>query len=248
MVKHYGDQILHLCRGAVKNFCLPLFNEAEGSFSTRPSDFNEDSVQKRRLEIHIDHRLHWKEDDGMRKRVSLYAMIFLAAIVCVVSALSPSHAAKLIDGQIRVIQANIRNSTDLSTKCLENHDMADQNCAIASSEFEKTGIQGFRQAAEIYGDAKSKFLETRKIFDDAWSQTQLGMENGSLRQVQEGTDIHKTGVEHFHEGIQLLNRAAVIFNQALSESHNTALHHVPQMMSIGTYLVQDNELVSVGAK
>ncbi len=158
----------------------------------------------------------------MLKLVSLYAMIFLAAFVYIVSALSPCHAAKLTDGQIQVIQANIYGSTDRITKCLENQDIAEQNCAIASSEFKKTGIQGFRQAAEIYGDAKSKFLETRKIFDDAWIQTQLGMENGCLSQVQKRTDIHNTGVEHFHEGIRLLKRAAWVFNQALSESHNAA--------------------------
>jgi len=149
-------------------------------------------------------------------------MIFLAAFVCIVSALLPCHAAKLTDGQLQVIQANIHNSTDLSTKCLENHDIADQNCATASSKFKETGIQGFRQAAEIYGDSKSKFLETCKILDDGWIQTQLGMENACLSQVQKGTDIHNTGVEHFHEGIQLLNREAGVFKQALSESHNAA--------------------------
>lgn len=156
----------------------------------------------------------------LKDRVALHGMMVVAAFIYVFCGLSPCQAAKLTDSQIQAIQANIKNSTDLSTKCLENHNVADQNFTIASSNYQKTSIQGFRQAAEIYGEAKSKFLETRKIFDDAWIQMQLGMENGDLTQVQKGTDIHNTGVQHFNEGIQLLSRAVGIFNQALSESRS----------------------------
>jgi hypothetical protein len=157
-------------------------------------------------------------------RVALYCMMLLAAVICVFWGLSPCQAAKLSDGQTQTIQANIHNSTDFSTKCLELHNNADQNCTTASSNYQKTSTQGFRQAAALYAEARSKSLETRKLFDDAWIQMQYGMENGDLIQVQKGTDLHNNAVQNYNETVQLVNRAGVIFNQAVRENQS---HSVP---------------------
>ncbi len=157
----------------------------------------------------------------MGKRLAFCGMA-VVLFVYVLSELSPCQAAKLTDSQIRAIQSNIHNSTDLSTKCLELHNNAEQNRTIALSNYRKTSIQGFRQCAEIYAEAKSKFLAARKIFDDAWIEMQYGMGNGDLSQVQEGVNLHNNAVKHFNDAVQVLNRAGGIFKQAYQESQNHA--------------------------
>jgi membrane associated rhomboid family serine protease len=155
----------------------------------------------------------------LRHRLVLHRMMVVAAFIYVfVWALSPCQAAKLTDRQIQTIQANIKNSTDLSTKCLELHNTADQNYTIASSNFQKTNLQGFRQAAALYAEAKAKCLETRKLFDDAWIQMQLGMQNDDLASVQKGRDLQNIALQHYNEAIQLLIKAAGISTQAVSEN------------------------------
>lgn len=160
----------------------------------------------------------------MKEPVALYGMMVVAAFICILSGLSPCQAAKLTDSQIQTIQANIHKSTDLSTRCLELYNNADQNYTAASSNFQKTNLHGFLQAAELYADAKSKSLETRKLFDDAWIQMQLGMQNDDLASVQKGTKLHNNAVQRYSETVQLLSKAAGIFNLAVRENQT---HSVP---------------------
>ncbi len=154
----------------------------------------------------------------MRDRVALYCMMASTVLICVFWGLSPCRAAKLTDSQIQAIQADIHNSTDFSTKCLELYNNAEQNYTMATTNYQKTIVQGFRQAAALYAEARCKSLETRKLFDDAWIQMQYGMDNGDLTQVQRGTDLHNNAVQHYNEVVQLLNKAAGILNQAVQET------------------------------
>lgn len=144
----------------------------------------------------------------------------VAAFIYVFGGLSTCEAAKLTDNQIQTTQANIRKSTDLSTKCLELYNNANRKYTMASSNFQKTSILGFLEAADVYGEAKSKSLEARNLFDDAWIEMQYGMENGVLAQVQKGTNLHNNAVLHYNEAVQLLNRAGGVFNQAVQENQS----------------------------
>jgi membrane associated rhomboid family serine protease len=156
----------------------------------------------------------------LKERVALHGMMLVAAFIYVFCGLSPCQAAKLTDSQIHIIQANIRKSTDLSTKCLELYNSADQKYSMASSNFQRTSILGFLEAADVYAEAESKSLETRNLFNDAWIQMQLSMQNDDLASVQRGIDLHNTAVLHYNEVVQLLNRAGGIFNQAVSENQS----------------------------
>ncbi len=156
----------------------------------------------------------------MKERVALFRMMVLAALIHVFWGLSPCQAAKLTDSQIQTIQANIKHSKDLSTKCLELNNTADQKYTTASSNFQKATILGFLEAANVYAEAESKSLETRNLFDDARIQMQLGMQNGDYASVQRGIDLHNTAVLHYNEVVQLLNRAGGIFSQAVSENQS----------------------------
>jgi membrane associated rhomboid family serine protease len=156
----------------------------------------------------------------MLDRITLIGMTILVAVVWALFALTPCHAAKLTDGQIRIIQADIERSTNLSTECLNNQNIAGQNLSIATSNYQKTGLQGFHRAAEAYEEAQSKFAATRNVFDDAWIQMQSGMVNNDLSAVQQGIQLQNIAVQHFNAAVQVLNNAAVTFNQALQQSQS----------------------------
>jgi hypothetical protein len=60
-------------------------------------------------------------------------MMVLATFIYVFWGLSPCQAEKLTDNRIEAIQANIHNSTNFSTKCLELPNNAEQNRTAALS-------------------------------------------------------------------------------------------------------------------
>jgi membrane associated rhomboid family serine protease len=148
-------------------------------------------------------------------------MMILAIFFGILSVPSACQASKkLTDSQIQTIQDNIRKCVDLSTQCSELQSNSDQNYSNASSNFQKTSLQGFRQAAELYSEAKTKSSLAGNLFHDAWIQMQYGMQNDDLNQIQKGTDLHNSAVQHYNQITQILSRAAGIFNQTVQESQN----------------------------
>ena len=108
------------------------------------------------------------------------------------------QAAKLTNSQIGYIQANIQKSKNMSDQSAQLHGNAQDNTNISSSNSQKTNLPGFRQSADVYSEAKLKFLEARKHFDDAWIAMQYGLEHGVPTAAEEGLKLHNIGIQHYN--------------------------------------------------
>lgn len=152
-----------------------------------------------------------------------YFLLLLVAACVIQIAAGPSMSAQseLSSAQIDKIQEAIRTSKNLSDKAPELIGNAHQNSSIATSNFEKSGIEGFREASGVFAEAEQKFIQARRLFDDAWIQMQNALTDNDLNSVQEGMDLHNSGVQIHNEGVMLQEKAQDIFNVALDESKNT---------------------------
>ncbi len=121
--------------------------------------------------------------------------------------------------QVESIQKRIEESKKLHDKCTGLVENSRQNGAIASSNYQKIKIEGFRQAAEIFSLAEQKFDVAGKSFNDAWIRMQVGLENNEVQLIQKGVSLKNTGIQTFNEGVGLLKQAHGVFNTAFEESN-----------------------------
>ena len=142
----------------------------------------------------------------------------LVLLVSLIAGGGTSHAAKLTKNQIESIQTNMQNSKDMSEKSAQLQGKAQENSDIASSNFGKSNLQGFNQAATTFSNAKLKFTDAHKQFDDAWVAMEYALEHDEPAAAKEGLRIHNSAAQRFNNGVQLLNSAGETFKQAIEES------------------------------
>lgn len=96
------------------------------------------------------------------KKSAVALSLNLVFLVSLIAGGGTSHAAKLTKNQIESIQTNMQNSKEMSDKSAKLQAKAQENSDIASSNFGKSNLQGFNQAATTFSNAKMKFTDAQK--------------------------------------------------------------------------------------
>jgi hypothetical protein len=125
-------------------------------------------------------------------------LLIATGVLILAPAVSWSVPSKWSKAQIEKIQESIQTSKNMSDKSYELVGNAHQNSTVASSNFDNTRVAGFRQASDAFSEAERKFLQARKTFDDAWIQTQNGLERSDLNSVKNGINLHNAGTQIYY--------------------------------------------------
>lgn len=149
------------------------------------------------------------------------ALLIVVSIILALADQSMSFAHNLSKAQVDIIQEKIQTSMNLSDNSSDLMGNAQKNAAISSSNFDKTGIEGFQQASALFSQAEQLFLQARDKFDDAWIDMQTGLDSNVIQSIRNGIQLHNVGVGIYNRGVQLLNNAHRTFAAAFSQSRVT---------------------------
>ncbi len=162
-----------------------------------------------------------QRNDGENTVKRTWAAAFLIVIgfaFLIAPGKSWTASSQLSKDHIEHIQKVLQAGKELSDRCRDLLDNARKNISIAGSNFENTGIEGFRQASDVFVEAEQKFLEAGRIFDDTWIHMRNALENSDPGTARKGMSLHDTGIHIYNEGIELQKKAHGIFKVALNES------------------------------
>jgi membrane associated rhomboid family serine protease len=168
-------------------------------------------------------------------------LLLLTVVLFLVPAAPASPAvSKFSKAQVDKIEQDIQNSKKFSDKSSELSGNARENSRIATSNFEQTKVVGFRRAAGEFEEAEQKFRQAGKNFDDAWIETQNGLEHNDPGSIQNGNGDYNAGVQLYNGGVASLGQAHSTFKGALEEA-NTA----SQRRTVGTQSTNSKKITPV---